>query len=80
VPQQRHTPTGDALVLKHRKYKDRGDPHAGENDFQAAWQKVVAQARKAEVAQAEETQGREVPVIYTNDRHWSPSGTTPWPP
>ena len=33
---------GDALALKRRKYKDPGDLHAGENDFQAAWQGVVA--------------------------------------
>jgi hypothetical protein len=28
---------GDALALKRRKYKDSGDLHAGENDFNAAW-------------------------------------------
>jgi hypothetical protein len=38
---------GDALALKRRKYKPPGDLHAGETDFNAAWQGVVAEARKA---------------------------------
>ena len=59
---------GDALALKHRRYEDRGDLHARENDFKAAWQGVVAQARKAEKARPEEAQGRELPVINTGDR------------
>ena len=54
---------GDALALKHRRYEDRGDLHAGENDFKAAWQGVVAQARKAE-----EAQGRGLAVVYAGGR------------
>jgi hypothetical protein len=60
--------TGDVLVLKHGTYKDPSDLHVGESDFRAAWQEVVAQARKAENAQAEEVRGRELPVIYTSNR------------
>jgi hypothetical protein len=37
---------GDALALKRRKYKEPGDLDAGEIDFKAAWQGVVAQPVK----------------------------------
>jgi hypothetical protein len=42
---------------------DRGYLQAGKTDFKAAWQGVVAQARKAE-----EARGRELAGIYTGDR------------
>jgi hypothetical protein len=71
---------GDALPLKHRRYEDRGDLHARENDFKAAWQGVVAQPVKPTKPGQREPRAGSLRTSTPATGSWSPSGTTPSPP